>query len=620
MKFIILAVAIASGVFSPNPFVVAATPLNDDCGLAKIVSHSQLPFLETVDFSLVSVNPDGPVTSCSSSVSKSLWYEYTPPSDGILTVITSDFKDRLSLKPGVDIVLGAFSGSCSNLTEIECLDFGGTGKEFVYPVLTANVTYLIQVGDLGDVGSGILNVSLAYTPYEIAVSGDECIDAKDIPHASLPYSEQVDVRLYTNNVNDIVNSCNFDNEGNTFWYKYTPPSDGLMIVDTPTVEIPIKFPDYFFSENLLSVMGAFTGTCGNLTQVMCVNRQFIDTLYYPVKKGVTYTIKVGEFIVTGYGLGIVNFTLSFERNYFSVFDAGKQIAVLNDVYNGIFPSYINPNSIDYGSVEKTALSIAAEFTTPTSVRSVRLRLDNKGPSICENKKPFRMLGEGGKADTPFAIGNRIITATGYSNQNCKGNVVGTISQEFSVRGCDNLNYELYDAERNIYLRNVYNSSKISRAPCKANIGVAFQCGFVPDKVRLELRKASNNALVAARDELQAPYFLFGDNGSGDIGSGRIPAGEYTVTAIINNIVHPSVRFTMNKCIPNSVADNTFDIDIRFANENYGTLYTYEYAKLFTPIIERVSSLIIGDKPDFLVSVFVHFHAFILRIFVIDIFN
>jgi hypothetical protein len=462
----------------------------------------------------------------------------------------------------------------------------------------ANVTYLIQVGDIGDVGSGLLNVTMSFTPYQLPVRGDECVDAKHISHDSLPYNEQVDVRLFTNNVNDISNNCNFDpSEGNTFWYKYTPAFDGLMIVDTPTVEIPINFPDYIFSEVLFSVMGAFTGSCNNLTQVACVNRQYIDTMYYPVKKGVTYTIKVGEFISTGYGLGIVNFTLAFQRNYFTVLDAKKQIAVLNDVYNGEFPRYIVPNSIDYASVTKSALSIAAEFTKPSSVRSVRFRLDNRGPSVCESNKPYRMRGENGSPGTPFAIGNRIITATAYSSPNCKGTVVGNISQEFFVRGCDFLNYELFDADRNIYVTNVYNASILKKAPCNVNIGVVFKCGFVPDKVRLELRKASNNALVASRDELRAPYFLFGDDANGDIRSGRIPAGEYTITAIINNIVHQSVRFTMNRCIPNAAVDNTFDIDIRFAQQTYGTLYTYEYAKLFPPIVERLSSLIVGDKPD-----------------------
>jgi hypothetical protein len=93
--------------------------------------------------------------------------------------------------------------------------------------------------------------------------------------------------------------------------------------------------------------------------------------------------------------------------------------------------------------------------------------------------------------------------------------------------------------------------------------------------------------------------LFSDNGSGNILPGSIQAGEYKLTAIIDNIVHPSVTFTLGTCAATSLVDKTFDIDLRFDDGN-----TFENTKLFPSIVKRISSLIIGDRPDFTVRPYI----------------
>jgi hypothetical protein len=95
--------------------------------------------------------------------------------------------------------------------------------------------------------------------------------------------------------------------------------------------------------------------------------------------------------------------------------------------------------------------------------------------------------------------------------------------------------------------------------------------------------------------MRPPYFIFGDNGRGNIIPGRIRAGEYKLTAIIDNIVHPSVTFTLGACRSNSVIDKTFDIDLRFGDGNL-----FENTKLFPSVVKRISSLVVGDRPDFTV--------------------
>ena len=200
---------------------------------------------------------------------------------------------------------------------------------------------------------------------------------------------------------------------------------------------------------------------------------------------------------------------------------------------------------------------------------------------------------------PFPVGQRLVTATAYTNSGCSGPVAATLLQSFTVTPCVDVNYAVWDAGRDKYVTSLNNATTITSPPCQVSLGVEFLCGFTPDSVRLELRNAANNALVKSNVEYNAPYFLFKDNGQGNINSGTIAAGEYKLTAIIDGLPHPSVRFTFGVCNPNPPAvDTTFDIDFRLG---YSSLSTYNYAQIFPPVVNKVKSLVIGDRPDDLVS-------------------
>jgi hypothetical protein len=584
---------------------------NDECIGAKVIPQTSPPFSENVNIVTYTNNVADPIMTCNgvnATDGKTLWYKYTPAVDGVLSFATDGLKERFI--PGLDIILGVFTGSCGNLAEVKCSNrFDSfTTQESVYPTVRGGVSYYIKVGEASTkpFGSGMFNLTVLFEPKSLTIVGNECTGAKIIPHGSLPLNEIVDTRLYSNNLNDKVTTCsketgndgNDGNEGNTIWYKYTPPFDGIITVSTR------GSVDVVFGGPLDNLLGVFTGNCNGLTQVLCVDKGSEETLSYPVKSGVTYTVKLGEFGDGGTGLGLVNFTFSFQRNYFNLIreDEGLYSSYLQSFLNGIFNGNAESgfagrsnvisllSDLDYSSINTSALAIEATFTQPNSVRSVMLKLDNR-PAICENYIPYKISG-------PLSIGNRLIDATAYSQSFCRGRVLGKISQNFVVTGCNFVQYGLYDADRDTYVTNLYNASTVSSPPCNLNIGVAFQCGFKPKTVRFELRRASNNALVLRRDESSAPYFLFSNLGN-NILSGSIPAGEYILSAIIDGIAHPSVRFTFGVCKrSNNVVDNTFDIDLRFS---LGDLSTYPIAQKFPPIVKRISSLIIGDKPDFVVS-------------------
>ncbi|MEY2957539.1 MAG: hypothetical protein RLZZ01_107, partial [Actinomycetota bacterium] len=95
-----------------------------------------------------------PVPTCDADASSSVWFEWTAPADGTLTVDT--------IESNFDTVLVGFTGaSLGSLTEVAC-DYGTVENDYTdatvsFPV-TYGTTYLFQVtGIFGTVGSLVVN-------------------------------------------------------------------------------------------------------------------------------------------------------------------------------------------------------------------------------------------------------------------------------------------------------------------------------------------------------------------------------------------------------------------------------------------------------------------------------
>jgi hypothetical protein len=138
---------------------------------------------------------------------------------------------------------------------------------------------------------GILLVALLFClPVYGQVANDECVTATVI--SSIPFTDIVNTTLATNNPADPRLGCNFDGnqtDGNTVWYVWTPPHDITVNISTDGSTEPDGDP-------LDTVHGVFTGTCGALTEVACVDVGLTDNLTFAAKGGVTYFIKFGEFL------------------------------------------------------------------------------------------------------------------------------------------------------------------------------------------------------------------------------------------------------------------------------------------------------------------------------------
>lgn len=122
---------------------------------------------------------------------------------------------------------------------------------------------------------------------------DDCSSAtvidSDAPPA--PYSDSVDATNATFDPTDPLLSCNAGGGGDgnqTVWWEYTPDVDGVVAFDTAG---SIRAD----GDELDTALGAFTGSCGALVQVSCIDAGLADSLDMPVEGGTTYYIKVGQY-------------------------------------------------------------------------------------------------------------------------------------------------------------------------------------------------------------------------------------------------------------------------------------------------------------------------------------
>ncbi|HEU0335031.1 MAG TPA: PKD domain-containing protein [Gaiellaceae bacterium] len=132
-------------------------PPNDDFANAKPIT--QLPFSETVDGAASGNEPGERTPSCSGQSAGSVWYSYTPSSDGWITA-AGPFA-------GQSEVVAAYTGSSlQDLVEVGCRTFG---SQFTLRV-SSGTTYYFQVGGLFG-GGGPLHLDLTVAPNPVAGFG-----------------------------------------------------------------------------------------------------------------------------------------------------------------------------------------------------------------------------------------------------------------------------------------------------------------------------------------------------------------------------------------------------------------------------------------------------------------
>jgi glycerophosphoryl diester phosphodiesterase len=111
-------------------------------------------------------------------------------------------------------------------------------------------------------------------------------------------------------------------------------------------------------------------------------------------------------------------------------------------------------------------------------------------------------------------------------------------------------YNVYNAATNTLVGSLKKGQTFKCPPREINIEVVLPCGPPsPGPVSIKLSNSADNVVLASRNEKNAPYFLFGDNGLGDVLSGSINRGKYWISATVNGKTSDPFTFKIGSSCP-----------------------------------------------------------------------
>ncbi|MFI9811726.1 PKD domain-containing protein [Saccharothrix variisporea] len=244
--------SLATGVAHASP------PTNDDFDQAiEVVT----PFTATQSVDEATEAADDP-GYCGTT--KSVWFTYTAPASGTVTVSTAG--------SNYDTTLSAFSGTRGSLLPIGCDDDSAGGLQSRLSVhVAAGVRYHFKVAALSTSGGTSL-VFGATTPTPPA--NDNLADATPIP--ALPYVSDVDISAATVEPDEPTSRC--ARPTRSIWYTLTVPE---------TTSVTISEPSYY--ANLAVYAG---NTAGGLDEIRCTAYSS-DWLTFRATAGTTYHVRAG---------------------------------------------------------------------------------------------------------------------------------------------------------------------------------------------------------------------------------------------------------------------------------------------------------------------------------------
>jgi hypothetical protein len=247
-------------------YCTSGTLYNDTCNYAFYLMDSRNYTTE-----YTACGTDDTNLPCSGTISKGVWFYYTPTVSGTSVVDTcgSDFDTKIEI----------FTGGCGALTSIGCNDdFCGLQSSFSF-ACAAGTTYRICAGGFGG-ASGNLKIRAYSVCNSAPPSNDTCSNARTL----------LDTLLYTSeNTLCAIDDTNLPCTGeNTIyrgvWYNFRATVTGMAVVDTCGSDFDTKIV-------------VFSGACGALTSMGCNDDScgLQSSLSFPCIAGTNYLICAGGY-------------------------------------------------------------------------------------------------------------------------------------------------------------------------------------------------------------------------------------------------------------------------------------------------------------------------------------
>ncbi|HVO26808.1 MAG TPA: hypothetical protein VMW56_24625 [Candidatus Margulisiibacteriota bacterium] len=253
-----------------------AQPVNDACTNAIVIGS--LPFSDSQDTTSATTELTDPIhPNCTGTQEGfSVWYSFTPAVNGTIQFDTTD--------SSYQAFVTVYTGSCGGLTQVA--DFCSAVSSWFE--VTAGTTYLIEVTDYYTSG-GTLDIAFSAVP---PPSSDSCSTPTVINPNALPYtSPAIDTRGASTAPSDPVQSCTNSQNTKSVWFSYTAPTDGFINVSS----------SYYVGTNYQTNLSVYTGACGALTEIACINYYFTQPTPVRVRAGQTLLFEVSDRYSDGGG-------------------------------------------------------------------------------------------------------------------------------------------------------------------------------------------------------------------------------------------------------------------------------------------------------------------------------
>ncbi len=248
---------------------------NDNCASAPTITVS--PTCST-PYNGTSLGATQSLAGCVGNADDDVWYKFvaTATSHSIQVIGSASF----------DAVVEVFSGNCTGLTSIACIDatFNGGTENSLISGLTISATYYIRIYNYGT-GSGSSNFTTCLTNAPPAPVNDACVNATGLS----VNAGCVNVAANSYGATQSQAACAGSSDDDV-WFSFTANNYTQTIQVTP-------------SANMDAVLELFSGSCGSLNSISCTDNGFTagveSVTAVGLVPGSTYYIRVYDYYSSG---------------------------------------------------------------------------------------------------------------------------------------------------------------------------------------------------------------------------------------------------------------------------------------------------------------------------------
>ncbi|MEC4048400.1 T9SS type A sorting domain-containing protein [Flavobacterium sp. SUN046] len=227
-------------------------PANDECATAIDINCG-----DTITNQTTAGATGGTATSCIGTIGNDIWYRFV--GDGLQNVLTATASVE---NPQLE-VYASTDGTCSGFTAGSCFAADGTGNAVASVTFnsTLGTVYYIHVGNWINGNPGVVfDLSLTCATPPSPPVNDDCLGALPLTVAADFTSGVVSGTILAANTDTTVTPSCQALFGADVWYTVVVPASGSVTIETQT-NASNSMSD--------SVIAAFSGSCGSLTEIGC---------------------------------------------------------------------------------------------------------------------------------------------------------------------------------------------------------------------------------------------------------------------------------------------------------------------------------------------------------------